>query len=225
MSRARLATGRRGSIWRPSMMPPSGRRRRCSRSSLPSRIQLLNGPARRRAAPYFAYATNYLIDTKSSVIMDVEATRAIRQAEVEQAGERPQRQAPRCLAVAGAGTGAGDHWPAAGLADRAGAGEPSCTQPACRSDGPDRHLHRRARRRARRPSSRCGSPGSGRKRADRAGADGDHGGGRGSRRAVAGHRSVLLPTASSSKHRSASAGAGSKPRSCSATGQRNSTAC
>jgi transposase len=32
--------------------------------------------------PYFAYATNYLIDTKSSVIVDVEATRAIRQAEV-----------------------------------------------------------------------------------------------------------------------------------------------
>lgn len=32
--------------------------------------------------PYFAYATNYLIDTKSSVIIDVEATRAIRQAEV-----------------------------------------------------------------------------------------------------------------------------------------------
>lgn len=32
--------------------------------------------------PYFAYATNYLIDTENSVIMDVEATRAIRQAEV-----------------------------------------------------------------------------------------------------------------------------------------------
>lgn len=32
--------------------------------------------------PYFAYATNYLIDTQNSVIMDVEATRAIRQAEV-----------------------------------------------------------------------------------------------------------------------------------------------
>lgn len=32
--------------------------------------------------PYFAYATNYLIDTKSAVIMDVEATRAIRQTEV-----------------------------------------------------------------------------------------------------------------------------------------------
>ena len=32
--------------------------------------------------PYIAYTTNDLIDTKSSVIMDVEATRAIRQAEV-----------------------------------------------------------------------------------------------------------------------------------------------
>lgn len=32
--------------------------------------------------PYFAYATNDLIDTKRSVIMGVEATRAIRQAEV-----------------------------------------------------------------------------------------------------------------------------------------------
>lgn len=32
--------------------------------------------------PFFAYSTNYLIDTQSSVIVDVEATRAIRQAEV-----------------------------------------------------------------------------------------------------------------------------------------------
>ncbi len=32
--------------------------------------------------PYFAYANSYLIDTKNSVIVDVEATRAIRQAEV-----------------------------------------------------------------------------------------------------------------------------------------------
>jgi len=35
-----------------------------------------------KSHPYSAYATNYLIDTKSSVIMDVEATTAIRQAEV-----------------------------------------------------------------------------------------------------------------------------------------------
>jgi hypothetical protein len=31
---------------------------------------------------FFAYATNYLIDTDNAVIVDVEATRAIRQAEV-----------------------------------------------------------------------------------------------------------------------------------------------
>lgn len=36
----------------------------------------LKGPA------FFAYATNYLIDTDNAVILDVEATRAIRQAEV-----------------------------------------------------------------------------------------------------------------------------------------------
>ena len=35
-----------------------------------------------RKAPFFAYADNYLIDVKCGVIMDVEATRAIRQAEV-----------------------------------------------------------------------------------------------------------------------------------------------
>lgn len=37
---------------------------------------------REESRPYFAYATNYLIDTQNSVIMDVKATRAIRQAEV-----------------------------------------------------------------------------------------------------------------------------------------------
>ena len=36
----------------------------------------LKGPA------FFAYATNYLIDTENAIILDVEATRAIRQAEV-----------------------------------------------------------------------------------------------------------------------------------------------
>jgi hypothetical protein len=36
----------------------------------------LHGPA------FFAYATNYLIDTENAVIVDVEATRAIRRAEV-----------------------------------------------------------------------------------------------------------------------------------------------
>jgi hypothetical protein len=32
--------------------------------------------------PFIAYATNYLIDTDNAVILDVEASRAIRQAEV-----------------------------------------------------------------------------------------------------------------------------------------------
>jgi len=35
-----------------------------------------------RGPAFFAYATNYLIDTQDAVIVDVEATRAIRQAEV-----------------------------------------------------------------------------------------------------------------------------------------------
>jgi IS5 family transposase len=34
------------------------------------------------ALTFFAYATNYLIDTENAIILDVEATRAIRQAEV-----------------------------------------------------------------------------------------------------------------------------------------------
>jgi hypothetical protein len=36
----------------------------------------------RITAQFFAYADNYLIDLKAAVIVDVEATRAIRQAEV-----------------------------------------------------------------------------------------------------------------------------------------------
>ena len=35
-----------------------------------------------RSAAFFAYADNYLVDVKFGVIMDVEASRAIRQAEV-----------------------------------------------------------------------------------------------------------------------------------------------
>ena len=35
-----------------------------------------------RRAAFFAYATNYLVDTDNAIIVDVEATRAIRQAEV-----------------------------------------------------------------------------------------------------------------------------------------------
>jgi hypothetical protein len=38
--------------------------------------------------PFFAYAANYLVDTDHGVIVDVEATRAIRQAEVGAARTR-----------------------------------------------------------------------------------------------------------------------------------------
>ena len=40
-----------------------------------------------RNAAFFAYADNYLIDVKFGIIMDVEASRAIRQAEVGAAAD------------------------------------------------------------------------------------------------------------------------------------------
>src|ERR1700730_16967125 len=43
---------------------------------------------------FFAYADNYLIDVKASIILDVEPTRAIRQAEVG-AGQNHDRPDPR----------------------------------------------------------------------------------------------------------------------------------
>ena len=44
---------------------------------------------------FFAYATNYLIDTENAIILDVEATRAIRQAEVGAARTMLDRTAER----------------------------------------------------------------------------------------------------------------------------------
>jgi hypothetical protein len=41
----------------------------------------LNGPARSKGL-LFTYATNYLIDVESAIILDIEATRAVRWAEV-----------------------------------------------------------------------------------------------------------------------------------------------
>jgi hypothetical protein len=49
----------------------------------------LRGPA------FFAYANNYLIDTDNAIIVDVEATRAIRQAEVGAARTMIARVADR----------------------------------------------------------------------------------------------------------------------------------
>ena len=54
---------------------------------LKARFAAVADPASRWTAAngglaFFAYATNYLIDTYNAVILDVEASRAIRQAEV-----------------------------------------------------------------------------------------------------------------------------------------------
>jgi hypothetical protein len=53
----------------------------------PKRISLTDPQARWTAAPggpaYFVYSTNYLVDTKSGIIVDAEATPAYRPAEVE----------------------------------------------------------------------------------------------------------------------------------------------
>jgi len=69
------------SIWRGSTIRPTARQARCCRSSSHRRTLLPNDRALRNAA-FFAYANNYLIDVKFGIIMDVEASRAIRQAEV-----------------------------------------------------------------------------------------------------------------------------------------------
>src|SRR5690349_1774533 len=70
-----------------------------------------------RGPAFFAYANNYLIDVKFGVIMDVEASRAIRQAEVGAAKtmiERTEQRfdlKPECLAADTAyGSGANLNW-------------------------------------------------------------------------------------------------------------------
>ncbi len=58
-----------------------------------------------RGPAFFAYADNYLIDVKFGIIVDVEASRAIRQAEVSAAKTMIERTEPRfdlkptCLAA------------------------------------------------------------------------------------------------------------------------------
>ena len=52
--------------------------------------------AARKGPAYFAYSTNYLIDTDNAVILDVEATRSLRQAEVGAARTMIDRVATSC---------------------------------------------------------------------------------------------------------------------------------
>src|SRR5438132_9870038 len=64
------------------MMPPLVRRARLRRSSSRRSDPAAQWTGAMRGPAFFAYADNYLIDVKFGIIMDVKATRAIRQAEV-----------------------------------------------------------------------------------------------------------------------------------------------
>ena len=70
-----------GSIWRFSTMPRSARQRRWCRSSFARRPGRTLDRSEWRAR-LLRYCANYLIDLKRAVIVDVEATTAVRQAEV-----------------------------------------------------------------------------------------------------------------------------------------------
>ena len=76
-----------------------GRRRSSSSPSDPA----ARWTAAHRGPAFFAYSTNYLIDVNHAVIVDVEATTAIRQAEVlrGQAHDRAHEGALRSLSGAG----------------------------------------------------------------------------------------------------------------------------
>src|SRR5436309_14554098 len=70
-----------------------------------------------RGPAFFAYSNNYLIDVKSGIIMDVEASRAIRQAEVgaaktmiERTEQRFDIKPERLAGDTAYGSGANLHW-------------------------------------------------------------------------------------------------------------------
>src|SRR5664279_4321087 len=71
-----------GNISIPWMRLPRAQRARRYRSSSPGRIRPRQWTGAHKGHAFFAYADNYLIDLKAAIIVDVEATRAIRQAEV-----------------------------------------------------------------------------------------------------------------------------------------------
>src|SRR5215207_8306655 len=71
-----------GSIWPYSTMPHSARQPRWCRSSSRTPTRRRVGRVHNGGLAFFAYCTNYLIDLKCAVIVDVEAITAVRQAEV-----------------------------------------------------------------------------------------------------------------------------------------------
>ena len=69
-------------IWQLLMTRPLVRRATSPRSSMSPSDPAAQWTNALRGSAFFAYADNYLIDVKFGIIMDVEASRAIRQAEV-----------------------------------------------------------------------------------------------------------------------------------------------
>ena len=143
-----------GSISTRSTRRPGARPARRSRSSSPSPIRRHNGPGAPKGHAFFAYATNYLIDLDHAVIVDVEASRAIRQAEVgaartmiERTQERFGLWPARLAADSAYGSAENLAWLVARARDRA-AHSRSSTSPSV-SDGTfsrsDFHLRPRPR--------------------------------------------------------------------------------
>jgi hypothetical protein len=71
-----------GSIWMCWTMLRSAVRRRSRPSGSHSPTPRRAGPAATREAAFYSYSTNYLIDLDHAVIVDVEATTSVRQADV-----------------------------------------------------------------------------------------------------------------------------------------------
>jgi hypothetical protein len=83
-------------------MPRSARQRRSCRSSSHRRSgSALDGA--HGGLAFFAYCTNYLIDVDNAIIVDVEATTAIRQAEVTGAKRMIERSMERFDPIPSAG--------------------------------------------------------------------------------------------------------------------------
>ncbi len=86
-------------------IPDIGKRLQSALDYFSRRQTKLFADEREETRPYFAYATNYLIDTKSSVIMDVEATRARRLKAARRAIARTKRLHPSMRAAQNAFSG------------------------------------------------------------------------------------------------------------------------
>src|SRR5437763_11388769 len=82
-------------IWPFSMMPRSGPQARSYLSSLHPADPATRWTAAHRGPAFFAYSTNYLIDVENAIIVDVEATTAIRQAEMTAAKRMVERSITR----------------------------------------------------------------------------------------------------------------------------------